>query len=112
MRSYQHDRKRYALPNHRCPECVMLRKKMDTWATSSCRECSFFPKYFNGFLLLEMGMKLRLLGKDYLTLHKEVQHIFEGLVSLDRRIGRLEHPIEAARAVSDSSDCEGFSKKD
>ena len=33
-------------------------------------------------------MKVRQLGKDYLTLHKEVQHIFEGLISLDKRVGK------------------------
>jgi len=82
------DKKRFAKPNHRCPECVILRRKIDSWASSSCRDCSYFPKYFNGFLLLEIAMKLRQLGKDYLTLHKEVQHIFEGLISLDKRVGK------------------------
>lgn len=99
--------KAFSIPNHRCTSCMQLLRKHPTFAKSSCRDCSHFPRTFLGFLVLEIWMDLQELKKNYKTVHLELNHHFECIISMEKRLSLLEISTKPSRSqvssVRDSS---------
>ena len=102
MDAHPPEPKAFAIPNRRCTDCQVLLRKHNMFAKSSCRDCSHFPRTFLGFLVLELFLDLKETKKMYESLQRETQFNFECLMSLERRLSRLEtaSSVETANVSS------------